>query len=151
MAGIPFLSAFTVDEATLPAQGDAALGFYTSGTWAPSFENPRSQAFVKAFETAYGYVPASYAAQAYDAAFLVDSAIRAAGGKLSDKAALRAGMEKADFASVRGPFRFGVNHYPVQDFWLSKVVKRPDGKYATEAVRKVLTNDVDPYAAECRM
>ena len=151
LATTPFLSAFTVDEATLPAQGDAALGFYTAGAWAPNFENPRNQAFVKAFEAAYNYVPASYAAQAYDAAFLVDSAIRAAGGKLSDKAALRAGMEKADFASVRGPFRFGTNHYPVQDLWLSKVVKRPDGKYATESVKKVLTNDVDPYAAECRM
>jgi len=151
LANIPFLSAFTVDEATLPAQGDAALGFYASGTWAPNFENPRNQAFVKAFEAAYNYVPASYAAQAYDAAFLVDSAIRSAGGKLSDKAALRVGMEKAAFESVRGPFRFGQNHYPIQDFWLSRVVKRPDGKYATEAVKKVLVNDVDPYAAECRM
>ncbi len=151
LAAIPFLSAFTVDEATLPAQGDAALGFFTAGDWAPSFDNPRSQAFVKAFEAAYGYVPGAYAAQSYDAAFLLDSAVRAVGGKLSDKAGLRAAMEKADFASVRGAFRFGQNHYPVQDFWVSKVVKRPDGKYATETVRKVLAADVDPYAAECRM
>lgn len=150
LANIPFLSAFTVDEATLPAQGDAALGFYTASTWAPDFPNPRNQAFVKAFEAAYKYVPASYAAQAYDAAFLLDGAIRTAGGK-SDKAALRAAMEKAPFTSVRGPFRFGANHYPVQDLWLAKVTKRPDGKYATEAVKKILTNDVDPYAQECRM
>lgn len=151
LAAIPFLSAFTVDEAALPAQGDAALGFFTAGDWAPNFDNPRSQAFVKAFEAAYGYVPGTYAAQSYDAAFLLDSAVRAVGGRLSDKAGLRAAMEKADFASVRGAFRFGQNHYPVQDFWVSKVVKRPDGKYATETVRKVLTADVDPYAAECRM
>ena len=151
LAGIPFLSAFTVDEATLPAQGDAALGFFNSGAWAPNLDNPRNVAFVKAFEAAYGYVPASYAAQSYDAAFLIDSAVRAVGGKLSDKAGLRAAMQKADFQSVRGNFRMGKNHFPVEDFWLTKVVKRPDGKYATETVRKVLTDDVDGYAADCHM
>ncbi len=150
LSAIPFLSAFTVDEATLPAQGDSALGFFTAANWAPDFPGARSQAFVKAFEAAYGYVPGTYAAQSYDAAFLIDSAVRAVGGKVSDKAAFRAAMEKASFESVRGPFRFGQNHYPVQDFYLCKVVKRPDGKYATETVRKVLTADVDPYAAECR-
>lgn len=151
LASIPFLSAFTVDESTLPAQGDAALGFFNSGEWAPDLDNKRNKDFVTAFEAAYGYVPATYAAQSYDAAFLIDSAVRAVGGKLSDKAGLRAAMERADFASVRGPFRFGKNHFPVQDFWLSKVVKRPDGKYATQTVRKVFTDDVDAYAAECRM
>jgi len=151
LAGIPFLSTFTVDEATLPAQGDAALGFLTASTWAPDFDNPRSRDFVKAFEAAYSYVPGNYAAHSYDAAFLIDSAVRAAGGKLSDKAALRAGMEKVDFPSVRGKLRFGQNHFPVSDLWLAKVVKRPDGKYATETVRKVLSEDIDAYAAACRM
>ena len=57
LAGIPFLSAFTVDESTLPAHKDAALGFFTSATWAPDFANPASQKFVADFEAAYGYVP----------------------------------------------------------------------------------------------
>jgi branched-chain amino acid transport system substrate-binding protein len=81
---------------------------------------------------------------------LLDSAIRRAGG-LRDKDALRTAIRAADFASVRGGFRFGVNHYPVQDFWLLKVARRADGRFQTETVRKVLTNDVDPYAVECRM
>jgi branched-chain amino acid transport system substrate-binding protein len=151
LASIPFLSTFTVDEATLPAQQDAALGFYTAATWAPDFANDQSKRFVKDFEAAYGYVPGNYAAQAYDAALLVDSAVKKTGGRMSDKAAVRAALEKADFTSLRGNFRLGVNHYPVQDFYLCKVVKRPDGKYATQTVRKVLSNDTDPHAAECRM
>jgi len=151
LASIPFLSAFTVDESTLPAHKDAALGFFTSATWAPDFANPASQKFVTDFEAAYGYVPGTYAAHSYDAALLVDSAVKAVGGKIGDKAALRAALEKADFASVRGPFKFGVNHYPVEDFYLCKVVQRPDGKFATATVRKVLSNEVDPYAAECHM
>jgi branched-chain amino acid transport system substrate-binding protein len=151
LASIPFLSTFTVDEATLPAQQDAALGFYTAATWAPDFANDQSRRFVRDFEAAYGYVPGNYAAQAYDAALLVDSAVKKTGGRMSDKAAVRAALEKAEFTSLRGNFRLGVNHYPVQDFYLCKVVKRPDGKYATETVRKVLSNDTDPHAADCRM
>ncbi|ONG52752.1 ABC transporter substrate-binding protein [Pseudoroseomonas deserti] len=151
LADIPFLSTFTVDEATLPAQREAALGFYTAATWAPDFANAQSQRFVQDFMADYNYVPGNYAAQAYDAASMIDSAVKAVGGKLSDKAGLRAAMEKADFTSLRGNFRVGRNHYPVQDFYLCKVVQRPDGKFATSTVRKVLSDDVDPYAGECRM
>jgi branched-chain amino acid transport system substrate-binding protein len=151
LAGIPFLSTFTIDEATLPAHGDAAVGFFTTATWGPDFTAGESQRFVKDFEATYGYVPGNYAAHAYDAAMLLDSAVRSVGGKISDKAALRAALEKADFRSLRGNFRFGVNHYPIEDFWLFKVVKRPDGKYQTETVRKVLSGESDAYAADCKM
>ncbi|MBP2301162.1 ABC transporter substrate-binding protein [Azospirillum picis] len=147
----PFLSAFTVDETTLPAQGDASLGFFTASTWAPNVDNPHSRQFVSAFEAAYGYVPSLFAAHSYDAAHLLDAAIKRTGGDVDDKAALRASLEKADFPSVRGAFRFGANHFPVQDFWLCKAAKRPDGKYQTETVRRVLEADTDAYAASCRL
>jgi branched-chain amino acid transport system substrate-binding protein len=145
---IPVLSTFTVDESTLPAQGDAAIGFYSGTNWAPNLDNPTNKAFVAAFEKKFNYVPATYAAQAYDTAMLIDSGVRAAG---VDHARLRTALEKADFASVRGSFKFGVNHYPVQDFYLAQVAKRPDGKLQTEIRSKVLTQDVDTYAAECHM
>lgn len=99
-------------------------------------------------EKKYNIVPATYAAQSFDTAMLIDSAVRAAG---TDHDKLRAALEKADFASVRGAFRFGANHYPVQDFYLAQVGRRPDGKLQTEMRRKVLTADVDAYAAECKM
>lgn len=150
LATIPFLSTFTVDESVLPAEGDAALGFYSGANWTPDMDNPANKAFVAAFEKKYGYVPASYAAQAYDTARLIDSAIKSAGG-IADHAKLRAALEKADFDSVRGKFRFGVNHYPVQDFYLAQVAKRADGKYQTELRKKVFADDVDPYAAQCKM
>ena len=77
--------------------------------------------------------------------------VRKVGGRLGDKDAVRAAIRAAQFSSVRGPFEFGANHYPVQDFWLCQVAKRADGKFQTETVRKVLSHDTDPYAAECRM
>ena len=151
LANIPFLSAFTVDEAVLPAQGEAALGLYTGTTWAPTLPGEQNARFVRDFEAQFNYVPASYAAHAYDAAFLLDSAVRRVGGNLSDKNALRAAIRAAEFRSVRGNFAFGSNHFPVQDFWLAQVGRRPDGKFQTEHVRKVFENVTDPFAGECRM
>lgn len=146
---IPFLSAFTTDESTLPAQKDAAVGDLGGANWAPDMENPQSKAFVAAYEAAYGAVPATYAMQAYDTAMLIDSAIRTAGGKLSDRDALRAALKKGDFVSLRGGFKFNTNHYPIQDFYLTKVAKRADGKYETEIVERVFKDYGDSYAKDC--
>src|SRR6187200_3272524 len=140
---VTFLSAFTVDESTLPAQQDAALGFFGGANWAPNLDNPQNKEFVAAFEKEYNAVPASYAFQAYDAAMLIDSALKATGGKTDNKDALRTAIKKADFKSLRGAFKFNANHYPVQDFYLVKVAKRPDGKFQTEIVQKVFENYSD--------
>jgi branched-chain amino acid transport system substrate-binding protein len=148
---IPFLSVFTVDEATLPAQQDAAVGFFSGMTWAPNTDTPENTKFVADFEKEYGYVPGSYAMQAYDAAQLIDSAVKAVGGKLSDKDALRAAIKKADFKSVRGGFKFANNGFPVQDLYLVKVAKRADGKFQTEIVQKVFENATDSYAKDCEL
>jgi branched-chain amino acid transport system substrate-binding protein len=148
---IKFLSAFTVDESTLPAQQDAAVGFYGGSNWAPNLDNPQNKAFVAAYEKAYNAVPASYAFQAYDAASLIDSGLKATKGSTADKNALRAAMMKADFKSLRGKFKFNTNHYPIQDFYLVKVAKRADGKYETEIAQKVFTDFADPYVKDCAM
>jgi len=96
-------------------------------------------------------VPATYAFQAYDAALLIDSAVRAVGGNVGNKDALRAAMMKADFKSLRGGFKFNTNHYPIQDFYLVKVAKRADGKFETQIVKKVFENYADTHAKDCPM
>lgn len=148
---IKFLSAFTVDEGTLPAQQDAALGFFGGANWAPNLDNPQNKKFVEDFVKDYNAVPASYAFQAFDAALLIDSALKATGGKTDNKDALRAALMKADFQSLRGKFKFNTNHYPIQDFYLVKVGKRPDGKYQTEIAQKVFTDYADPHVKDCAM
>jgi|SRR5665213_90504 len=148
---IPILSAFTADEATLPALKEAADGIFGALTWAPGMDNPQNKKFVADYEAAYNAVPASYAMQAYDAAMLIDSAARAVKGNMSDTKALSAALKKADFKSLRGPFKFNVNGYPIEDFYLTKVVKRADGKFETQIVEKVLSNNADEYAKECKM
>jgi branched-chain amino acid transport system substrate-binding protein len=146
---IPFLSAFTVDESTLPAQQDAATGMFGGANWAPNLDNPQNKKFVAEYEAAYNAVPATYAFQSYDTAMLIDSAVKAVKGDLSNKDAVTAALKKADFTSLRGSFKFNTNGYPIQDFYLTKVAKRPDGKFQTEIVEKVFTNYGDRYAKDC--
>lgn len=147
---IPVLSAFTVDESTLPAQQDAAVGMFGGANWAPNLDNPQNKKFVAAYEAAYNVVPGTYAFQAYDAAMLIDSAVKAVKGDLSNKDAVGTALKKADFTSLRGAFKFNTNGYPIQDFYLTKVAKRPDGKFQTEIVQKVFENYGDRYAKDCK-
>jgi branched-chain amino acid transport system substrate-binding protein len=146
---VPVLSAFTVDESTLPAQQDAAVGMFGGANWAPNLDNPQNKKFVAAYEAAYNSVPGTYAMQAYDAAMLIDSAVRAVHGDLSNKDAVASALKKADFTSLRGSFKFNTNGYPIQDFYLTRVAKRPDGKFQTEIVQKVFENYGDRYAKDC--
>jgi branched-chain amino acid transport system substrate-binding protein len=146
---VPVLSAFTVDESTLPAQQDAALGMFGGANWAPNLDNPQNKKFVAGYEAAYNGVPGTYAMQAYDAAMLIDSAVKAVKGDLANKDAVIAALKKADFTSLRGKFKFNTNGYPIQDFYLTKVAKRPDGKFQTEIVEKVFENYGDHYAKDC--
>lgn len=146
---IPVLSAFTVDESTLPAQQDAAVGMFGGADWAPNLDNPQNKKFVAAYEAAYHSVPGTYAMQGYDTALLIDSAVKAVKGDLVNKEAVAAALKKADFTSLRGNFKFNVNGYPIQDFYLTKVAKRADGKFQTEIVQKVFENYGDRYAKDC--
>ncbi len=146
---VPFLSAFTVDETTLPATKDAAVGLLSGAQWAPNLDTVENKAFVESYEKEYGVVPSLYAAQGYDAAKLIDGALKATGGKVSDKAAFRKALLSAPFKSVRGSFTFSPNGFPKQDFYVVEAVKRADGKYATQIVSKVFDKAGDAYGAEC--
>jgi branched-chain amino acid transport system substrate-binding protein len=146
---IPVLSAFTVDESTLPAQQDAAIGMFGGANWAPNMDNPQNKKFVAGFEAAYNIVPGTYAMQGYDTALLIESAVKALKGDLTNKDAVSAALKKADFTSLRGDFKFSTNGYPIQNFYLTKVAKRADGKFQTEIVEKVFSNYGDRYAKDC--
>ena len=148
---VEFLSTFTVDEGTMGATKDDALGLFGAAQWAANLENEANAEFVKSYEEAYGYSPSHYSSQGYDAAQLIVSAVEAVGGDLSDKDAVREALRAADFASVRGDFEYGQNHFPVQDFYLTQAVKTDDGRYVMNAVETVFEDYTDVYAKDCRM
>lgn len=148
---IPMYSAFTIDAITLPAVGEAAVGTFQSNLWNADLKNPANEKFVAAFQKKYGYLPSNFAAQSYDAARLIDAALQQTGGKLEDKKAFAAALRNAKFESVRGPFAFNSNNFPIGNFYLLETVKRADGKVEQVTRKTILTNAKDAYFGECRM
>lgn len=146
--GLPFLSAFTVDETTLPATQDAALGLYGGAQWTRDLDNPVNAAFVQGYEAAHGAAPSLYAAQGYDTALILDAALAAAGSAEAD--ALSAALRAVAIPTTRGDFRFGANNFPVQDYYLAQAVKEGDA-YVMHKVSTIFEDHADAYAADCRM
>jgi len=148
---VPFLSAFTVDDTSLPAVGALADGMVSASQWAVDLKNPANERFVSAFRARFGYVPSYFAAQAYDAAQLVDAGIKATGGRLDDKAALRDALRRAQFPSVRGQWKLNTNHFPVSDFYLVTPGTLGDGTRAMVHKELVFADYADENAKDCPM
>jgi branched-chain amino acid transport system substrate-binding protein len=145
-----FGPAFSFDQVILGAVGDAALGVINSSQWNKDIDNPANKTFVEGFKAAYGRLPTLYASQAYDTARLIGSALKAVGGDVSNQDGFRAALAKADFASVRGGFKFGSNHHPIQDIYVRQVVKEGD-QLTNKIVGKAFTDHADAYAGDCSM
>ncbi len=148
---VPLISASTIDGSTLPAMQDLAVGAMTSSPYSPDLDNAQNKQFVEAFQKKYNRLPSLYAAQSYDAAMLIDSAIRKVKGNLKDKDAFRAALKEADFDSVRGDFAFNNNHFPIANFYRVDVVKGEDGTAQLKTKGVILEAHKDAYSEQCPM
>jgi branched-chain amino acid transport system substrate-binding protein len=147
---IPLYTTFSIDSITLPRQKDAAVGVISALEWSADLPNEANKKFVADFKKKYGTEPSFYAAQSYDAAMLIGSAVADVKGNLNDKAAVQKALEKADFKSVRGNFKFGPNHYPTQNYYMQEVVKEGD-TYTQKTIATAEENEPNPHASQCSM
>jgi branched-chain amino acid transport system substrate-binding protein len=148
---IPLYSVFTVDETTLPALKESAIGQWEAKFWSPDLDVPASKRYVADFRKKYGYTPSFYGAQSYDGMMLIDSAVRMNKGSLKDTKAVVAAMRKHNYDSIRGKFEWNVNQHPIQDFYLIRAVKGgPDG-VEMRIQRKVFEKHKDAYYKDCKM
>jgi branched-chain amino acid transport system substrate-binding protein len=149
---IPLYTAFTIDEITLPLQKDNAIGVPGAQEWVNDLPNDQNKKFVTDYRAKYtGLRPTFYGAQTYDAAHLINSAVAAVKGDLDNKAGMRDEMRKANFKSVRGPFKYGNNHIPIQNFYLQDVVKDEKGELSLKTVATIVENSQDRFASKCPM
>ena len=155
LSSTPLYSVYTLDSLSLPrlqqAKMTGVLGTTMTQFWSPDMDNPQNKRFVADFKKKHGSYPSFYAAQAYDSIFLIKSAVEATGGKVGDVDAMRAALEKADFASVRGKVRFGNNHFPIQNFYSREVVVDSNGKWTTKITGVALKDHQDVYAKDCNL
>lgn len=139
---------FSFDQDILPAVGDAALGVKNSASWSKDLDNAANKEFVEAFQAEYKRLPSVYAAQSWDTANLILSALGKASVK--DKDAFRAALKAADFKSVRGDFTFNTNNHPIQNIYVREVVKEGD-VLTNKIVATAFEKHGDAYAEQCKM
>jgi branched-chain amino acid transport system substrate-binding protein len=148
---IPLYTAFTIDSLSLPRMGDLALGVPGVQQWVNDLPNEANKKFVADFKAKHKTYPSFYGAQSYDAALLIGSAVEAVKGDTSKKDEMRAEMKKANIKSVRGPFTFGNNQFPIQNFYLQEPVKDADGVLTLKTVATIVEKNKDKSSARCPM
>jgi branched-chain amino acid transport system substrate-binding protein len=147
---IPLYQVFTIDELSIPRLKDLAMGIPGAQEWVNDLPNETNKKFVADYIAKYQKRPSYYGAQTYDAVSLINSAVTAVKGDLSKKEEMRKEMEKADFKSVRGAFKYGNNHIPIQNFYLQDVVKQGD-EYVLKTAGTIVENDQDRFHDKCPM
>jgi branched-chain amino acid transport system substrate-binding protein len=147
---VPLYTAFTIDSLSLPRLKDLAIGIPGAQQWVRDLPNPANKKYVDDFRAKHKADPSFYGSQTYDAVPLLDSVVTAVKGDLTKKDEMRKAAEKADFKSVRGNFKFGPNHTPIQNFYLQDTVK--DGEeYRLKTVATIVENDQDKHFQKCKM
>ncbi len=134
-----------------PALGDATLGMTVATNWSYDLDNPENKKFVAAFRAKYNRQPAIFSALQYDAIMLLDSAVGAVHGDIADKDAFHAALRKADFHSIRGPFKFDNNQYPIDDIYVEQVEKDAAGHLTLALKERAAENWHDTYHQACPM
>ena len=149
---IPLYSNIALSEPTVfQAQGKTALGIFVSAIYFAGLDNPGNKKFVQDFRAKFGRDPASYAGLAYDAVMLLDAAVREVKGNIKDQTAFRAALKKANFQSIRGPFKFNSNQQPIQNTYLTVTDERPDGSLYLKQVTTIAHNAPDEFVGKCPM
>jgi branched-chain amino acid transport system substrate-binding protein len=142
---------FSSDQDVIRPVGDALLGTFDTAHWALDLDNPANKKFVAAFEKEYKRLPSLFAAQGYDTALLIDAAVRDVKGKVEDVEAVRKALRAAKFESVRGPFKFNKNQYPIQNYYLRVVAKDSQGRLVNKTMGTVFKDHGDAYVQDCGM
>ena len=149
---IPLIApGFSADEDVIQAVGEPMLGVLNTAHWTHDLDIPANADFVAAFRSKYdGRYPSVYAAMAYDSLMAMDAAVRDVAGKVEDREALLQALRKPSFKSVRGDFKYGVNNFPVQNYYLREVGKDAQGRLTNKLIGTTLEQHQDAYVGACK-
>ncbi len=142
---------FSSDQDVIRPVGNAMLGTFDAAHWALDLDNPANRKFVAEFEKEYKRLPTLYASQGYDAAQLIDAAVRDLKGKLDDVEAVRKALKTAKWNSVRGGFKFNRNQYPIQNYYLRVVAQDAQGRLVNKTMGTIFKDRGDAYVQDCGM
>ncbi|MEU9160906.1 ABC transporter substrate-binding protein [Streptomyces sp. NPDC048424] len=112
---------FLTEGGVLKGQGEAATGILTALNYSADLDNAANKQFAPAYRTAYGADPTTYAMASWDAAQVLDKAIKAAGGTVTSETVNAAIATVGDIDSPRGTWRFNGGGTPEQPWYLREV------------------------------
>ena len=146
------LPGFSADQDVINPVGPSMAGLFNTAHWSPDLANAANQKFVAEFQKEYKRVPTLYASQGYDAALLINAAVRDVKGKLEDQDAVRKALRAAKFDSVRGAFKFNKNQYPIQNYYVRTVGTDGKGGLINKSFNEpILKDHGDAYVGQCNM
>ena len=148
---VPLSQVFSIDSLSLPQQKETALGVRTAGHWAADMQNDANKKFVGDFLKKHNAYPSFYGQQSYDTIMLIASAVEAVKGDMTKKDDFRNALRKANFKSTRGDFKYGQNHFPIQDFYAQEVGKDAEGRLMVKNGEPIFKAHQDPFAKDCKM
>lgn len=146
------LPGFSADQDVIGPVGQAMAGLFNTAHWSPDLPNAANQKFVAEFQKEYKRMPTLYASQGYDAAQLINAAVRDVKGKLDDQEAVRKALRAARFESVRGSFKFNKNQYPIQNYYVRTIGSDGKGGLVNKSFSEpILKDHGDAYVQACNM
>jgi branched-chain amino acid transport system substrate-binding protein len=130
---------FLVEPDVLPAQGKSALGVISGHFYTPLLDNPTNQRFVKEFRAKFSNkMPDGFACQGYDTAETIVRALKVVNGNTQDKMKLVEVVEKTEFDSPRGRFRFDPKtHNVIQPYIYVREVREVAGGLNNVVIDKI--------------
>lgn len=114
--------------AYLRQAGDAATGTLVATPWNPERQSEKAKAFRKAYVAKYNHEPDQFAAQAYDAMYLMHQAVEES-GTTTDRRKFRDTLAQIKgFEGATGKFEFDENRDPKMDL---DVLEAQNGKWVS--------------------
>lgn len=120
LAGYGYLA----EEDTFEAQGNAAVGVYSSLNWAYGIDTPANKAFVTDYRKTYNSIPTVDSVAGYVGAQVVWNAFKKLGGKVPSQEALSQAILETKIDTPRGPISFDPEtRNVIQNIYIREAVK----------------------------
>jgi ABC-type branched-subunit amino acid transport system substrate-binding protein len=138
--------AIMVDQTVLSAKGEAKnalIGTVSAGVQADTWDDPKWQAYVKAYQDAFPPdqrfpIPSASATTYYDSIMAAFTVLNQINGDLSDgQKKFRDGLKALTLDAPNGKLHLDDNRQGIVTNFVTEVVEGPDGNLATKVVKVV--------------
>tara|TARA_R110000796_G_scaffold169508_2_gene286354 strand:+ start:14331 stop:15515 length:1185 start_codon:yes stop_codon:yes gene_type:complete len=118
---IPLLGSGFLNESVLQAQGKSAEKMLTTLHYSEDLDNPRNTKFRADYLARFGKAPDIYSVQGFDTGLLLNQAVAAIDGDITNRAAFISALQRQSIDSPRGSWSFSSANNPVQNIYLREV------------------------------